>query len=77
MPFTSSVVTFRSSYAFTASCNDRWCTDANRLSNPVSRCDAAEGGTKVRPVYQCGAVRMCACHVLEQEGRTETRYCKP
>jgi hypothetical protein len=62
MPFTSSVVTFRSSYAFTASCNDRWCTDANRLSNPVSRCDAAEGGTKVRPVQVLYInVELCAC----------------
>jgi hypothetical protein len=28
MPFTSSIVTFLYSSAFTASCNDRWCTDA-------------------------------------------------
>jgi hypothetical protein len=28
MPFTSSIVTFLSSSAFTASCNGRWCTDA-------------------------------------------------
>ena len=49
---TSSAVTSPGSSAFTATCNGKRCTDAgctrNRLSNPVSRPDAAEGGTRVR-----------------------------
>jgi hypothetical protein len=40
----------------------------NRLSNPVSRPDAAEGGSLECVPYHCGAVRMCACHGLEQGG---------
>jgi hypothetical protein len=44
----------------------------NRLSNPVSRPDAAEGGTRVRPSHMtCGAVRMCTCHGPEPGGRKE------
>jgi hypothetical protein len=45
----------------------------NRLSTPVSRPDAAEGGTRVRPV----SLRSCA-HVrvpwIRAGGRTERRY---
>jgi hypothetical protein len=59
MPFTSSIVTFPGSSALIASCNGRWCTDAG-LSNPISRPDAAEIGTRMRLVslWSCGHVRV-------------------
>ena len=37
----------------------RWCTDANKLSNQVSR-----GGTDERASHM--TVELCACHGLEQ-----------
>jgi hypothetical protein len=38
---------------------------ADPLSQFYARPEAAEGGTRVCQ-HDCGAVRMCACHVLEQ-----------
>jgi hypothetical protein len=54
----------------------RRCTDANRLSNPVSRPTQRREGRECVS-HDCGAVRMCACHGLEQGRHTERRYCKP
>ena len=78
----ASVVTFPGISVFTASsasCNDRWCTDAqarSRLSNPVFTPDAAEGGMRVRLTSLWSCVYLyVACGV--EQGGTEKRYCKP
>ena len=42
----------------------RRCTDANRLSNPVSRPTQRREGRECVS-HDCGAVRMCACHGLQ------------
>ena len=69
----SSHVTFPNSSAFTASCNDRRCTDAvpatgspTQFHAPTQRREGRECAS-----HDCGAVRMCACHGLEQGARTQ------
>ena len=68
-----------------SSCNRvdgaRRCTDASTDANsqvhdnePSFTPDAAEGGTRVRPTHDCGAVRVPR---MMAGGRTERCYCKP
>jgi hypothetical protein len=71
MPFTSSIVAFPRSSAFTASCNGRRSTDvgpqqATQFHAPTQR---REGRECI--LNHCGAVCMCACHGLEQGARTQ------
>jgi hypothetical protein len=60
MPFTSSIVTFLSSSAFTVSCNDRWCTDAGPQQALQPSFTPRHSGVRDESASRI-TVELCAC----------------